>query len=55
MEKTTICNILGWSILISSWIAPYFITNKKNARLLGMVLSAFAVGIFVANGIHMFI
>jgi hypothetical protein len=55
MEKTTICNILAWSVLISSWIVPYFMTNKKNARILGMILSAFAVGVFVANGIYMFL
>jgi hypothetical protein len=55
MSVFTICNLIGWMALITSWVIEYFITDKRKARLVGMVLSAFAVGVFVANGICMFV
>lgn len=53
MSTFTICNIIGWIALIASWTIGYFITDKQKARIWGMILSAFAVGFFIANGIYM--
>jgi len=42
-----IVNIVGWSILIASWIIPKFIKDKIDKHVCSMVLSALATGIFV--------
>lgn len=54
MSPITICNIIGWITLIASWTVGFFITNKRKSRDISIVLSAFALGIFIANGIHIF-
>lgn len=41
--------IVGWIVLILSWIIPSFIKNLKTKRIVGCSLSALAVGIFVGH------
>jgi hypothetical protein len=54
MSAFTICNLIGWMALITSWVIEYFITDKQKARMVGLILSAFAVGVFLSNGIYLF-
>lgn len=44
-----IVNIVGWGLLILSWIIPGNTENRKLARLL---LSCVAFGIFVGAFLH---
>lgn len=53
MSPITICNIIGWIFLVASWTVGFFMTDKQKARTVGIILSAFGLGIFIANGIHM--
>jgi hypothetical protein len=46
-----IVNIVGWGLLILSWVIPGNTENKKLARLL---LSSVALGIFVGALLHKF-
>ena len=41
--------IVGWVILISSWIIPSFIEDLFKKRLVGLSLSALATGIFIGH------
>jgi putative copper export protein len=41
--------IVGWVVLILSWIVPPFIKDTLKKRFVGMVLSALAVGIFIGH------
>lgn len=39
-------SLIGWLILILSWIVPSFIEDKEKKNLTGLVLSAIATGYF---------
>ena len=54
MTSITICNIIGWILLIISWFPGIFTENRDRRRAIGMMASGLALGIFIANGIHMF-
>lgn len=41
--------IVGWSFLISSLVIPYFIRDSSKKRLVGLTLSAIALGIFIGH------
>jgi hypothetical protein len=41
--------IVGWGILISSWIVPPFIKDTLKKRFVGIALSALALGIFIGH------
>jgi hypothetical protein len=42
-------NIIGWTILVVSWIIPYFFKDKKQGRLTGLILNVAAFVIFIAS------
>jgi hypothetical protein len=52
MTAFSLCMAIGWVALVASWIIPWTMKNKKISRIVAMILSAFAVGIFIANGIY---
>lgn len=54
MTAFVFCNVIGWTVLIASWVSPYFIQDKQKARLVGLILSALATGMFISNGIWIF-
>lgn len=39
--------LIGWVFLIASWVIPRFIKDEKKSNLVGIILSAFATGIFM--------
>lgn len=39
--------LLGWSFLISSWVAPYFINDLRKKRMTSLILSLISLVIFV--------
>jgi uncharacterized membrane protein YczE len=41
--------IVGWVILISSWIIPSFIENLFKKRLVFLLLTTLATGIFIGH------
>jgi type III secretory pathway component EscT len=41
--------IVGWVILISSWILPSFIKESSKKTFVGLSLSALATGIFIGH------
>jgi hypothetical protein len=41
--------IVGWVILISSWIIPSFIEDLFKKRLVGLSLTTLATGIFIGH------
>lgn len=43
----TLAHIVGLSFLTLSWIVPQFIKNNRTKYLVGMLLSAFAIGIYL--------
>lgn len=45
--KTAI--LVGWIFLILSWIIPQFIEDKDKKILIGIILSALALGIFIGH------
>jgi uncharacterized membrane protein YczE len=47
--ETEIAVIVGWVILISSWIIPSFIKDSHKKRTVGLALSALATGIFIGH------
>jgi hypothetical protein len=44
-----ITSIVGWSLLITSWVIP---GKTENKRLLKLILSAISFGIFVGSMLH---
>jgi hypothetical protein len=44
-----IAGIVGWVVLISSLVIPYFIRDASKKRLVGLSLSALATGIFIGH------
>jgi hypothetical protein len=44
-----IATIVGWVILILSWVIPSYIKDLKTKRIVGCSLSALAVGVFVGH------
>jgi hypothetical protein len=42
-------NLIGWSLLISSWIIPRFIKDPENKKAVGASLAAMAAGFFLAR------
>lgn len=54
MNVTTTLNVIGWVCLLTSWIAPMVMRRKSesmnaNSHLVGMLLSAIALGFFVSG------
>jgi len=43
-----IITIIGWTVLIASWILPCLMENKEKARFIGAGLAAFSCGWFTA-------
>ena len=41
--------IVGWLVLISSWLIPSFIKDLSKKRIVGLSLSALATGIFIGH------
>ncbi len=41
--------IIGWTILIVSWIIPNFFKDEKQGRLTGLILNGVACVIFIAS------
>lgn len=53
MNVTTVLNVIGWSCLMISWVAPVFMKHKSesmnaNKHLVGMLLGALALGFFAS-------
>jgi uncharacterized membrane protein YczE len=44
--------LIGWTILILSWIIPLFIKDTFKKRLIGISLSALTTGIFIGAHIQ---
>lgn len=40
-------SIIGWTLLVCSWTVPFLVSDKKNRRIVGMVLSGAAVLLFL--------
>jgi len=55
MDKFALCNMIGWVFLILSWVLPIPIKESTISRMVGMSLSAIALGIFITNGIYKFL
>lgn len=53
MSVINVLYVTGWVALISSWVLPRFVKNELDKSFWGGVLSAFALGVFVAGGIMM--
>ena len=50
--------ILGWVLLVSSWVAPMFIKKEDSKSYTGLILAALALGAFagdIVNSIAYFI
>ena len=47
--------LIGWIVLLLSWIIPLFIKDTFKKRLIGASLSALATGIFVGALIQQFL
>lgn len=55
MSVSNVLGLIGWGFLVLSWIVPY-IMRKRNGKLsakgdsyvIGMILAAFASGIFLS-------
>jgi hypothetical protein len=43
--------IVGWLPLLISWMVPKFVKDEVDKAFICGSLSAFSVGVFVANGI----
>lgn len=41
--------LVGWVILISSWVIPYLIEDLRKKRIVGLTLSAIATIIFIVE------
>lgn len=41
--------LVGWIFLILSWIIPQFIEDRNKKSLIGVILSALALGIFIGH------
>jgi hypothetical protein len=52
MSPQTICNIIGWSLLIISWFPGIFTKNKDKRMFISIAASAIAVGVFIATAIY---
>jgi riboflavin transporter FmnP len=39
--------ILGWIIMIIGWVFSYFLKDKQESSMIGLVMSAIAFGLFV--------
>ena len=49
MSAHMLCNIIGWTSLIASWIIPKFkFKDEKDKYFWGAILSSFSVGVFAA-------
>ena len=46
--------IVGWVLLIASWIIPMFIKDKQNKHFVGATLSGIATGVFLAHLLYVF-
>lgn len=42
-------NIVGWTLVVSSWTIPTTIKNKSIARVVGLVLAGMASGVFIGG------
>lgn len=51
MDHYTKLMIIGWCLLVSSWVIPYVVKDKLNRRFVGLSLSAIAVGVFISAAI----
>ena len=49
MNPTTACLIIGWLFLVTSFLVRF--KDKDTELTVRLILSAFATGIFIANGI----
>lgn len=47
--KMEIAVIVGWLVLISSWILPSFIKDLSKKTFVSLSLSALATGIFIGH------
>lgn len=54
MNGFEFCNVMGWTLLIASWVMNFRSTDKEKSRAHGMLLSGIAIGLFVANLAWMF-
>lgn len=41
--------IVGWAILVISWVIPNFFKDKHEGRLTGLILNGIACVIFIAS------
>jgi hypothetical protein len=41
--------IVGYILLVASWIVPAYIKDLENKRLMRMILSALAAGVFAGH------
>ena len=53
METNSVLTLVGWSLLLSSWITPYVMNKLKyedtNKHMWGMILAAISCGIFLSQ------
>ena len=45
-----IANIVGWVLLIASWVAPRLVSKDKQSQaVIGTILSSMAFGVFIGH------
>jgi hypothetical protein len=50
MTNVALLNIIGWVVLISSWIVPMMMKKESSDRhYVGITLAAISMGIFVSG------
>lgn len=54
-DSFSVSLIVGWVLMIASWVIPLLTKDEKLKRLFGLSLSALSLGIFIAMGIQLFI
>ena len=43
--------IVGWTLLVSSWLVKFVIKDEEKRQLIGIILSAIAFGVFIGGGL----
>jgi hypothetical protein len=46
--------IVGWVLLIASWIVPVFIKDRRNKHVVGAIIAGVSTGVFLGHLLHVF-
>ena len=41
--------IVGWALLTSSWLVKFVIKDEEKRKLIGLILSAISLGVFLGG------